>query len=178
MVRDVLSRSQAAAVLGVDESASRSEVEDAYRTQARLLHPDRWALFGESERSAAATAMERLNAARDVLLARRPPARAPNRGSGHGQAASPEGSGGPTDLTYTTVDAERLWVILRTARREWVAFADNPYAPMAWLVLSAAALITGLVGLFWLFLALTLIPAGIGASVGAVRDAGRTSRTR
>ncbi len=150
MVRDVLNRSQAAAVLGVDESASRSEVEDAYRTQARLLHPDRWALFGESERSAAASAMERLNAARDVLLARRPPER------GSGQAASPDASGDRTDLTRPAGDAERLWAILRTARREWVAFADNPYAPMAWLVLSAAALITGLVGLFWLFLALAV----------------------
>lgn len=148
-----MDRAQAAAVLGVPLTASASEVDEAYRLQARLLHPDRWALFGESERRAAAAGMERVNEARDVLQDRRAPTR-------WRDAPAPAGAAEPGVASRASeprsLEAEYLQNVLRTVRREWTAFADNPYAPGAWLLLAAVALVTGLLGLFWVFLALAV----------------------
>lgn len=143
-----VNRSQAAAVLGVADDAPAAQVESAFREQARLLHPDRWALFGASERAAAAAAMERLNEAREVMLdVRRTPRRPATAERG-------DGVGSPIPDLRPQWGAEQLRAAAATIRDEWGDFADNPYAPYAWLVLATVALLTGLIGFFWLFLAL------------------------
>jgi len=59
----VLTRAEAAAILGVPTSASEAEARKSYLTRARLLHPDRFAGAPESDVQAATEAMAQLNAA-------------------------------------------------------------------------------------------------------------------
>ena len=54
-------------VLGVDASASATQLHAAYRARARHLHPDRWAQGTTPERLAAEASMQELNAAWAVL---------------------------------------------------------------------------------------------------------------
>lgn len=63
-----MNRTEAAAVLGVAPSASRDEVQSAFRSHARLLHPDRFSTAPEEDRAVASVAMQRLIRARAVLL--------------------------------------------------------------------------------------------------------------
>jgi hypothetical protein len=59
-----MDQNAAFAVLGVEPSASLAEAQTAYRTRARLLHPDRVA---EPDRPAASRAMAQLNDAWEVV---------------------------------------------------------------------------------------------------------------
>lgn len=61
---------EAAIVLGVAEGAEIEAVRRAYRSHARLLHPDRFAGASHSDRSTAHLAMARLNEAYEVLINR------------------------------------------------------------------------------------------------------------
>lgn len=63
-----MNRTEAAAVLGVAQSASRAEIQSAFRAHARLLHPDRLETAPDEDRATASTAMQRLILARAVLL--------------------------------------------------------------------------------------------------------------
>jgi hypothetical protein len=63
-----VNRAEAAAVLGVAQSASRPEIQSAFRAHARLLHPDRLETAPDEDRATASTAMQRLIRARAVLL--------------------------------------------------------------------------------------------------------------
>ncbi|RIJ78663.1 hypothetical protein D1871_01535 [Nakamurella silvestris] len=74
-----MQRSEASAILGVPADASSAQVNAAYKTRSRLLHPDRFAQANPADYAAATEEQARVNAARDVLLG-------PDRGQ-PGQAA-------------------------------------------------------------------------------------------
>lgn len=57
----------AAAILGVSQNASMDQVRAAYRSHARLLHPDRLQAASEADRTAAHDAMARVNEAYEVF---------------------------------------------------------------------------------------------------------------
>lgn len=65
---------EAAALLGVERHAPAAEVRAAHRRLARLHHPDKQQGVSEEERAAAQELMQRINAAKDVLLGEAPPA--------------------------------------------------------------------------------------------------------
>lgn len=65
-------RREAAALLGVPESAPVQEVQRAYLRAARRTHPDLLTEADEAGRQAAGVAFARLTLARDTLLADRP----------------------------------------------------------------------------------------------------------
>jgi DnaK suppressor protein len=62
-----MSRFEAAAVLGIDESASLVEARKAFLSRVRLVHPDRFMDFPEGDRVAATKAMAQLNDAIDAF---------------------------------------------------------------------------------------------------------------
>ncbi len=55
------------AILGVDEAASREEIDEAHRRLARLHHPDRHAAKSSEEQQAAAKKMAEINYAYGLL---------------------------------------------------------------------------------------------------------------
>ena len=65
-------RREAAALLGVPESAAVQEVQRAYLRAARRTHPDLLSGADDAARQAAGDAFARLTRARDTLLADRP----------------------------------------------------------------------------------------------------------
>lgn len=65
-------RGEAAALLGVPESAPVQEVQRAYLRAARRTHPDLLTEADEAGRQAAGDAFARLTLARDTLVADRP----------------------------------------------------------------------------------------------------------
>jgi curved DNA-binding protein CbpA len=65
-------RHEAAALLGVREDASATEVQHAYLRAARRTHPDVLPDADDESRLAAAEAFDRLTRARDVLVATLP----------------------------------------------------------------------------------------------------------
>lgn len=62
-----MTRDEALTTLGLDEGATREEIQIAHRELAQMLHPDK---FSENKRlrSRAEQQMKRINEARDVLL--------------------------------------------------------------------------------------------------------------
>lgn len=62
-----MTKAEAAAILGVNINSSKEEARKAYLTQARLLHPDRFAGFSQEEINAATKTMARLNHAIEVF---------------------------------------------------------------------------------------------------------------
>lgn len=58
------------AVLGVDPTATDSEIRDAYLRRSKELHPDRFANASDADRASATRAMQELNAAYEELRAR------------------------------------------------------------------------------------------------------------
>jgi curved DNA-binding protein CbpA len=85
-------RHEAAALLGVPETAAPPEVQRAYLRAARTTHPDLLPEADEPGRRAAAEAFDRLTRARDVLLEPAPPAPA---GSASAWVPGPDGAAGP-----------------------------------------------------------------------------------
>ena len=69
-------KAAAARLLGVDSRATDSTVERAYRTLVASAHPDRVAGLDPRIRARAEEVTVALNAARDLLVGRRAPARA------------------------------------------------------------------------------------------------------
>lgn len=67
MSNPTMSMEVAAALLGISVSASREEVEKAYRMRARLLHPDRFEA-NSSSYSAAEESMKQLNMAKETMV--------------------------------------------------------------------------------------------------------------
>jgi curved DNA-binding protein CbpA len=57
----------ARAVLGVDETATRQDIDAAFKLRASLLHPDAHAHRNQDGQRAATAAMQQLNDARDLL---------------------------------------------------------------------------------------------------------------
>lgn len=82
-----MTRDEALTMLGLDEGATREEIQIAHRELAQMLHPDK---FSENKRlrSRAEQQMKRINEARDVLLK--------SAGSAHrsGAAGTGRSSGG------------------------------------------------------------------------------------
>lgn len=60
---------EAAAILGIPTNATKDEALSAYRTQAKLVHPDRFSDASEKDRKAASDTMARINHAVEVFLA-------------------------------------------------------------------------------------------------------------
>lgn len=58
----------AATILGVPVDASSEQVRNAYRSRARLLHPDRFSEASAADRKTAQIAMAQLNQANDTLV--------------------------------------------------------------------------------------------------------------
>jgi len=85
-------RHEAAALLGVPETAAPPEVQRAYLRAARTTHPDLLPEADEPGRRAAAEAFDRLTRARDALLEPRPPA--PSR-SATAWVPGADGAAGP-----------------------------------------------------------------------------------
>lgn len=54
-------------ILDVSRTASKAEIVKGYRAQARAWHPDRWAAASDEEKRKAATKMQDINHAFDVL---------------------------------------------------------------------------------------------------------------
>jgi len=65
-------RLQAAAILGVDPSASQEGVRKSFRARARIMHPDRFAVGNEEDHAAATAAMSQLNEAYAVFTSHEP----------------------------------------------------------------------------------------------------------
>ena len=85
-------RHEAAALLGVQETAAPPEVQRAYLRAARTTHPDLLPEADEGGRRAAAEAFDRLTRARDALLVPLPPAPS---GSASAWAPGRDGAAGP-----------------------------------------------------------------------------------
>lgn len=84
---------EAAIILGVAQDATIDQVREAYRSHARLLHPDRLGEASEKDRATAHEAMARINDAYAVFQARL-------RVSGGDQQSrppTPQNTGGPSD---------------------------------------------------------------------------------
>jgi ribosomal protein S27E len=64
-----MDRLQAAAILGVDPSATQEAIRKSFRARARIMHPDRFAAGNEDDHAAATVAMSQLNDAYAVLTA-------------------------------------------------------------------------------------------------------------
>lgn len=63
-----MQRAEATAILGVSSLATAAEIQAAYRSKSRLLHPDRFAQSNPADYAAATAEQARVNTARDVLL--------------------------------------------------------------------------------------------------------------
>jgi curved DNA-binding protein CbpA len=85
-------RHEAAALLGVPETASPPEVQHAYLRAARTAHPDLLPEADEAGRRAAGAAFDRLTRARNVLLDPAPPA---STDTASAWSPGPEGAAGP-----------------------------------------------------------------------------------
>ena len=105
-----MTRDEALTTLGLDEGATREEIQIAHRELAQMLHPDK---FSENKRlrSRAEQQMKRINEARDVLLksagsARRSGAAGTGRSSGgraRGECAHCDPYAGGTALERRSV---------------------------------------------------------------------------
>lgn len=96
-----MTRDEALTTLGLDEGATREEIQIAHRELAQMLHPDK---FSENKRlrSRAEQQMKRINEARDVLLksagsARRSGASGTGRSSGGRARGGASGAGAGSD---------------------------------------------------------------------------------
>ncbi|HJG36941.1 J domain-containing protein [Enorma phocaeensis] len=96
-----MTRDEALTTLGLDEGATREEIQIAHRELAQMLHPDK---FSENKRlrSRAEQQMKRINEARDVLLksvgsARRSGADGTGRSSGGRARGGASGAGAGSD---------------------------------------------------------------------------------
>lgn len=85
-------RHEAAALLGVPETATPAEAQRAYLRAARTTHPDPVPEADEAGRREAAQAFARLTLARDALLVPAPPA---SSASAPAWLPGPEGAAGP-----------------------------------------------------------------------------------
>ena len=96
-----MTRDEALTTLGLDEGATREEIQIAHRELAQMLHPDK---FSENKRlrSRAEQQMKRINEARDVLLksagsARRSGAAGTGSSSGGRARGGASGAGAGSD---------------------------------------------------------------------------------
>lgn len=96
-----MTRDEALTTLGLDEGATREEIQIAHRELVQMLHPDK---FSENKRlrSRAEQQMKRINEARDVLLksagsARRSGAAGTGRSSGGRARGGASGAGAGSD---------------------------------------------------------------------------------
>jgi DnaJ like chaperone protein len=62
-----IDRIRALAILGLEESANREEIKDAYRRLARIHHPDRFSSLGEEAVAAATRTFQRIESAHRFL---------------------------------------------------------------------------------------------------------------
>ena len=85
----VMDRAQAAALLGVEPSATVQEARKAFLARARIMHPDRFHDAPEADRAAAGAAMTQLNEAMEVFAASSPGASSSPPSGSPGSAPGP-----------------------------------------------------------------------------------------
>lgn len=107
---DSMSAETARAVLNVGAWATRSEVDQAFRAQARLCHPDRFAGSSAVELTAAGAQFVRVCDARDTLHRTLPAAGRPARSEPRpaASAQSPRSNSAPRPETLTFADFVRV----------------------------------------------------------------------